>query len=103
MYLDENKSYLIFGKQLNQIIMVLQIMSDKFPDVQEMNRFIQSLKDMRAYDDMLDEFIYSDRKSYPKDKRPVGQKDVMTLDEIMNDLQLTFMDKRNGENNDESK
>ena len=98
MYLDDNKSYLIFGKQLNQIIMVLQIMSDKFPDVQKMNRFIQSLKDMRSYDDMLDEFIFGDQKSYPKDKRPVGQRDSMTLDEIMNDLQIRFMDERDKNN-----
>ena len=98
MYLDDNKSYLIFGKQLNQIIMVLQIMSDKFPDVQKMNRFIQNLKDMRAYEDMLDEFIFGDQKTYPDDKRPVGSKDVMTLDEIMNDLQLRFMDERDKNN-----
>ena len=98
MYLDDNKSYLIFGKQLNQIIMVLQIMNDKFPDVQKMNRFIQSLKDMRSYDDMLDEFIFGDQKSYPKDKRPVGQRDSMTLDEIMNDLQIRFMDERDKNN-----
>ena len=98
MYLDDNKSYLIFGKQLNQIIMVLQIMSDKFPDVQKMKSFIQSLKDMRSYDDMLDEFIFGDQKSYPKDKRPVGQRDSMTLDEIMNDLQIRFMDERDKNN-----
>ena len=56
---------------------------------------------MRSYDDMLDEFIFGDQKSYPKDKRPVGQRDSMTLDEIMNDLQLKFMDKRNGEDKNE--
>ena len=98
MYHKDDKSFLLFGKQLNQIIMVLQIMSDKFPDVQKMNRFIQSLKDMRSYDDMLDEFIFGDQKSYPKDKRPVGQRDSMTLDEIMNDLQIRFMDERDKNN-----
>ena len=73
-------------------------MSDKFHDVQKMNSFIQSLKDMRSYDDMLDEFIFGDQKSYPKDKRPVGQRDSMTLDEIMNDLQIRFMDERDKNN-----
>ena len=54
------------------------------------------LKEM--YDDMLDEFIFGDQKSYPKDKRSVGQRDSMTLDEIMNDLQIRFMDERDKNN-----
>ena len=94
MYLDDNKSYLIFGKQLNQIIMVLQIMSDKFPDVQKMNSFIQSLKDMRSYDDMLDEFIFGDQNTMPDQKKPVGERDSMTLDEMVADLELRFMNKK---------
>ncbi len=98
MYLDDEKSYLLFGKQINQIIMVLQMVSDKYPDIKNINRFIQNLKDMRAYEDMLDEFIFGDQKTYPDDKRPVGSKDVMTLDEIMNDLQLRFMDERDKNN-----
>ena len=98
MYLDDGKSYLLFGKQINQIIMVLQMVSDKYPDIKHINRFIQTLKDMRAYEDMLDEFIFGDQKTYPDDKRPVGSKDVMTLDEIMNDLQLRFMDERDKNN-----
>tara|TARA_B100001564_G_C20602045_1_gene653181 strand:- start:476 stop:781 length:306 start_codon:yes stop_codon:yes gene_type:complete len=98
MYLDNNKSYLIFGKQLNQIIMVLQMVSDKYPDIKNINRFIQTLKDMRSYEDMLDDFIFGDQKTYPDDKRPVGARDVMTLDEIMNDLQLRFMDERDKNN-----
>ena len=98
MYLDDGKSYLLFGKQINQIIMVLQMVSDKYQDIKNINRFIQNLKDMRAYEDMLDEFIFGDQKTYPDDKRPVGSKDVMTLDEIMNDLQLRFMDERDKNN-----
>ena len=98
MYLDDGKSYLLFGKQINQIIMVLQMVSDKYPDLKNINRFIQNLKDMRAYEDMLDEVIFGDQKTYPDDKRPVGSKDVMTLDEIMNDLQLRFMDERDKNN-----
>ena len=74
------------------------MISDKYPDIRNINRFIQNLKDMRAYEDMLDEFIFGDQKTYPDDKRPVGSKDVMTLDEIMNDLQLRFMDERDKNN-----
>ena len=98
MYLDDGIAYLLFGKQINQIIMVLQMVSDKYPDIKNINRFIQNLKDMRAYEDMLDEFIFGYQKTYPDDKRPVGSKDVMTLDEIMNDLQLRFMDERDKNN-----
>ena len=96
MWLDNNKSYLVFGKQLNNIIIVLQMMSDKYPDIENLNTFIQSLKDMRSYEDMLDEFIYGDQSTYPDEKRKVGKRDSMTLDEMMDDLQLKFMDKRNG-------
>ena len=53
---------------------------------------------MRSYEDMLDEFIFGNQKTYPDDKRPVGSKDAMTLDEIMNDLQLRFMDERDKNN-----
>ena len=98
MWLDNNKSYLVFGKQLNNIIIVLQMMSDKYPDIENINTFIQSLKDMRSYEDMLDEFIYGDQRTYPDEKRKVGKRDSMTLDEMMNDLQLRFMDERDKNN-----
>ena len=98
MWLDNNKSYLVFGKQLNNIIIVLQMMSDKYPDIENLNTFIQSLKDMRSYEDMLDEFIYGDQRTYPDEKRKVGNRDSMTLDEMMNDLQLRFMDERDKNN-----
>ena len=38
--------------------MVLQMVSDKYPDIKNRNRFIQTLKDMRSYEDMLDDFIF---------------------------------------------
>ena len=100
MYHEDDKSFLVFGKQLNQIIAILQMVSNKNPDIQKLNEFIQYLKDMRSYDDMLGEFIFDEDKKYPDDKRPIGKKDTMTLDEMMDDLQLKFMDKRNGESYD---
>ena len=84
-------------KELEKIILV-DVPTTIYPDIRNINRFIQNLKDMRAYEDMLDEFIFGDQKTYPDDKRPVGSKDVMTLDEIMNDLQLRFMDERDKNN-----
>ena len=96
MYHEDSKSFLLFGKQLNQIIAILQMMSDKNPNIQALNEFIQYLKDMVPYDDMLNGFIFGDQETMPDEIRPVGQRDSMTLEEMMDDLQLKFMDKRNG-------
>ena len=96
MYHEDSKSFLLFGKQLNQIIAILQMMSDKNPDIQPLNEFIQYLKDMMPYDDMLNGFIFGDQETIPDEIRARGQRDVMTLDEMMDDLQLKFMDKRKG-------
>jgi len=98
MYLDNNKSFLLFGKDLNQIIMVLQSVSDRNPDVLKLNDFIQKLKDMRSYEDMLDDFILGDQQTYPRDKKEIGEKDNMTLEEMMKDLELRFMDERDKDN-----
>ena len=96
MYHKDDKSFLLFGKQLNQIIAILQMMSDKNPDIQPLNDFIQYLKDMNPYDDMLNGFIFGDQETMPDEVRTIGRKDTMTLEEMMDDLQLKFMDKRKG-------
>jgi len=83
---------------MNQIIAILQMVSDKNPDIQKLNDFIQYLKDMVPYEDMLDSFVFGDQETMPDEVRPVGSKDAMTLEEMMDDLQLRFMDKRNGSN-----
>ena len=51
MYHEDSKSFLIFGQQLNQIITMLQMISDRNPDIQKLNEFIQNLKDLVPYDD----------------------------------------------------
>ena len=98
MYHEDSKSFLIFGKQLNQIIAILQMVSDRNPDIQKLNEFIQYLKDLNSYEDILNGFIYGDQETIPDEIRPIGQRDSMTLEEMMDDLQLKFMDKRNGKN-----
>ena len=98
MYHNDSKSFLLFGKQMNQIIAILQMVSDKNPDIQKLNEFIQYLKDMIPYEDMLDSFVFGDQETMPDEVRPVGSKDAMTLEEMMDDLQLKFMEKRNGKN-----
>ena len=98
MYHEEAKSFLLFGQQLNQIIAILQMVSDKNPDIQKLNEFIQYLKDMVPYEDMLDSFVFGDQETMPDEVRPVGSKDAMTLEEMMDDLQLRFLDARDKDN-----
>ena len=98
MYHNDSKSFLLFGKQMNQIIAILQMVSDKNPDIQKLNEFIQYLKDMVPYDDMLNSFVFGDQETMPDEVRPVGSKDAMTLEEMMDDLQLRFMDARDKDN-----
>jgi len=98
MWHDEKKHYLINGARMNQIIITLQMISDKFPAIGSFNRFIQNLKDMRPYTDMLDEFVCGDQKKLPDTKRSVGKGDSMTLDEMMADLELRFIKKTDEEN-----
>ena len=98
MYHNDSKSFLLFGQQMNQIIAILQMVSDKNPDIQKLNDFIQYLKDMVPYEDMLDSFVFGDQETMPDEVRPVGSNDDMTFDAMMDDLQLRFMDKRNGSN-----
>ena len=98
MYHNDSKSFLLFGKQMNQIIAILQMVSDKNPDIQKLNEFIQYLKDMIPYEDMLDSFVFGDQETMPDEVRPVGSRDAMTLEEMMDDLQLRFMDARDKDN-----
>ena len=98
MYHNDSKSFLLFGKQMNQIIAIQQMVSDKNPDIQKLNEFIQYLKDMVPYEDMLDSFVFGDQETMPDEVRPVGSKDAMTLEEMMDDLQLRFMDARDKDN-----
>ena len=98
MYHEDSKSFLLFGQQLNQIIAILQMVSDKNPNIQKLNDFIQYLKDLNSYEDMLNGFIFGDQETIPDEIRHIGQRDSMTLEEMMDDLQLKFMDKRNGKN-----
>ena len=87
MYHNDSKSFLVFGKQMNQIIAILQMVSDKNPDIQKLNEFIQYLKDMVPYDDMLNSFVFGDQETMPDEVRPIGQRDSMTLEEMTDDLQ----------------
>ena len=62
---NDSEAYLLFGKELNKIIAALQYLSDRNPGVDGMNKFIQKLRNMRSYDQMLDEMIFKIELSFP--------------------------------------
>ncbi len=66
MWHEDKKHYLLSGQQLNQILAMLQMISDRNPDISKLNEFIRNLKDLRAYNDILDEFIFSNQKQLPE-------------------------------------
>ena len=98
MYHNDSKSFLLFGQQMNQIIAILQMVSDKNPDIQKLNDFIQYLKDMVPYEDMLDSFVFGDQETADEVRTLLVVRMAMTLEEMMDDLQLRFMDARDKDN-----
>ena len=90
---DDNEAFLFFGAALNTIIAALQYLSDKNPEVDGMNKFIQRLRNMSSYDQMLDKMIFKTTRKLKKDPpRDSGlNEDGMSLDEILyrNDLKLS--------------
>ena len=90
---DDSEAFLLFGAELNKIIAALQYLSDKNPDVEGMNKFIERLRNISSYDQMLDKMIFKTKNEFKKDlPRDSGLKeDGMSLDEILyrNDLKLS--------------
>ena len=94
---NDNECYLLFGKEINQIIAMLQMLADRNPDVEELGDFIEKLKNMRSYDQMLDAMIMSTRiqDMSKKEKNP---NDGLTLDEIMKSLDIRKWSDSDGKN-----
>jgi len=83
---NDNECYLLFGKEINQIIAMLQMLADRNPSVDELGDFIDKLKKMRSYDEMLDAMIMDTRA---EDISRREQKDEgLSLDEILNKLDI---------------
>ena len=95
-YHDDNECYLLFGKEINQIIAMLQMLSDRNPDVDELGDFVEKLKTMRSYDDMLDQMIMSTRVEYMSQKEQGNG--GLTLNEILNNLDIRKWEKGDGKN-----
>ena len=94
---NDNECYLLFGKEINKIIAMLQMLADRNPDVEELGDFIEKLKKMRSYDEMLDAMIMSTRiqDMSKKEKNP---NDGLTLDEIMRSLDIRKWSDSDGKN-----
>ena len=94
---NDNECYLLFGKEINQIIAMLQMLADRNPDVEELGNFIEKLKKMRSYDEMLDAMIMSTRiqDMSKKEKNP---NDGLTLEEIMKSLDIRKWSDSDGKN-----
>ena len=58
---DDSECYLLFGKEINQIIAMLEILEKRNPDVDKLATFISKLKNMRSYDQMLDALMMDTR------------------------------------------
>ena len=73
---NDSEAFMLFGKEVNKIIAALQYLSDKNPNVPGMNEFIQKLRNMRSYDDMLDEMIFKTSFKFEKDS-PVSREEAL--------------------------
>ena len=83
---NDNECYLLFGKEINQIIAMLQMLADRNPDVDRLGEFIENLKTMRSYDEMLDSMIMETRVKDISEKQKGN--DGLSLNEILKDLDI---------------
>tara|TARA_R100000742_G_C4250068_1_gene68479 strand:+ start:637 stop:936 length:300 start_codon:yes stop_codon:yes gene_type:complete len=95
-YHDDNECFLLFGKDLNKIIAMLQIFSDRNPSEEKLKKFIEQLRTMRSYDEMLDEMIMTTRME-DMSKKDQGD-DGLTLNEILSNLDIRRWEKGDGKN-----
>ena len=98
---DDSEAFLLFGAELNKVIAALQYLSDKNPDVGGMNKFIQRLRNMSSYDQMLDKLIFKTARKLKEDPPKTKDEaltDSMTLDEILYRFELDLPKGKNGKN-----
>ena len=83
---NDDECYLLFGKELNKIIAMLQMLADRNPDVDRLGEFIENLKTMRSYDEMLASMIMETRVKDISEKQKGN--DGLSLNEILKDLDI---------------
>ena len=93
---EDGECYLLFGKEINQIIAMLEILEKRNPDVDKLATFISNLKSMRSYDQMLDAMIMDTRAEDMQ--RREQQNEGLTLNEILSKFKIRKWNKADGKN-----
>ena len=93
---NDDECYLLFGKELNKIIAMLQMLADRNPNVDELGDFIDKMKSMRSYDEMLDSMIMETRVKDISEKQKGN--DGLSLNEILNNLDIRKWTDKDGKN-----
>ena len=83
---NDKDSYLIRGKSINRIIACLQILQEKNSKVDELGKFIEYLKNLVSYNDMLHAFIVGTRAEDMSLKE--RDKDGLSLNDILRRLDI---------------
>ena len=93
---DDSECYLLFGKEVNQIIAMLEILKDRNPHVEKLEDFVDKLKNMRSYDQMLDAMIMDTRAEDMQ--RREQQNEGLSLNEILSKFKIRKWNKEDGKN-----
>ena len=93
---DDSECYLLFGKEINQIIAMLEILEKRNPDVDKLADFISNLKNMRSYDQMLDALIMDTRAEDMSKRQQTNE--GMSLNEILNKFDIRKWSDTDGKN-----
>ncbi len=93
---DDSECYLLFGKEVNQIIAMLEILKDRNPHVEKLEDFVDKLKNMRSYDQMLDAMIMDTRAEDMQ--RREQRNEGLSLNEILSKFKIRKWNKADGKN-----
>ena len=93
---DDSECYLLFGKEVNQIIAMLEILKDRNPHVEKLEDFVDKLKNMRSYDQMLDAMIMDTRAEDMQ--RREQRNEGLSLNEILSKFKIRKWSKKDGKN-----
>ena len=93
---EDSECYLLFGKEVNQIIAMLEILKDRNPHVEKLEDFVDKLKNMRSYDQMLDAMIMDTRAEDMQ--RREQRNEGLSLNEILSKFKIRKWDKKDGKN-----
>ena len=93
---EDSECYLLFGKEVNQIIAMLEILKNRKKKKKKLEDFIDKLKSMRSYDQMLDAMIM-DTRAEDMHKRE-QQNEGLSLNEILSKFKIRKWNKKDGKN-----